>query len=164
MRGKAALAVYHCNSTVPIHRTTTTTFTMTLTGSCMCGGISYSADVENYTSALCHCVDCQKWSGGAFTSNAVVPRTSFKVTKGTPKSYDAVGASGKVNKHFFCPTCGSGLYTELEVLPDMTCIKAGGLDNGGAELKGKIDVEFYVKDRPVYVGAVDGAKQEPAFG
>lgn len=59
--------------------------------------------VDNYLAALCHCTDCQKvsihqssespprrtcmtdkkkWTGGAFTSNAVVPRSSFKVTKG----------------------------------------------------------------------------------
>lgn len=58
--------------------------------------------VDKYLSALCYCIDCQKvnttkslehdcsqrspnnkqWTGGASTSNAVVPRTSFKVTKG----------------------------------------------------------------------------------
>ncbi|KAJ5614380.1 hypothetical protein N7528_008034 [Penicillium herquei] len=137
---------------------------MAITGSCMCGSIHYSADVDKYLSALCHCTDCQKWSGGAFTANAVVPRTSVKVTKGTPSSYDAVGNSGKVNKHFFCPTCGSGLYTELEVMPDMTCIKAGSLDNKEANMGGKIDIEFYVKDRPSYLAPVEGAKQEPMFG
>jgi hypothetical protein len=85
---------------------------------------------------LIACLDCQKWTGGPYTSNAVVPRTSFKVTKGKPaphntidcaenpsgkpKDYDAVGASGKINKHWFCANCGSSLYTELEVMPDMT--------------------------------------------
>ncbi|KAJ6114599.1 Glutathione-dependent formaldehyde-activating enzyme/centromere protein V [Penicillium sp. IBT 16267x] len=137
---------------------------MTITGSCMCGAIHYAAEVDKYLAALCHCTDCQKWSGGAFTSNAVVPRNSFKVTKGTPASYDAVGNSGKINKHFFCSNCGSGLYTELEVMPDMTCVKAGGLDNKEAYLNGKIDIEFYVKDRPSYLAAVEGAKQEPMFG
>jgi hypothetical protein len=78
---------------------------------------------------------------------------------GTCTSYDAKGASGKINKHFFCPTCGSGIYTELEIMPDMTCVKAGTLDNKGAELNGKIDVELYVKDRTGYLSAVDGAKQ-----
>ncbi|KAJ9485094.1 hypothetical protein VN97_g8262 [Penicillium thymicola] len=137
---------------------------MTFTGSCMCGGVTYAVEVDTYLAALCHCTDCQKWSGGAFTSNAVVPRTSFKVTKGTPNSYNAVGNSGKINKHFFCPTCGSSIYTELEIMPDMTCIKAGTLDGGEANLKGKVDVEFYVKDRPAYLAAVEGAKQEQLLG
>jgi len=94
----------------------------------------------------------------------VVPRTSFKVTSGTPKTYDAVGDSGKVNKHFFCGTCGSGLYTELEVMSDVTCVKAGGLDGGAASLGGKVGVEFYTKDRVSYLGEVQGAKQERVFG
>ncbi|KAF3390239.1 hypothetical protein F1880_009253 [Penicillium rolfsii] len=137
---------------------------MTITGSCMCGGVTYAVEADNYLAALCHCTDCQKWAGGAFTSNAVVPRNSFKVTKGTPTVYDAIGDSGKINKHFFCPTCGSSLYTELEVMPDNTCIKAGTLDGGEANLRGKVDIEFYVKDRPSYLAAVEGAKQEQAFG
>ncbi|KAJ5555119.1 Glutathione-dependent formaldehyde-activating enzyme/centromere protein V [Penicillium sp. DV-2018c] len=137
---------------------------MTFTGSCMCGGITYAIDADKYLAALCHCVDCQKWTGGAFTSNAVVPRASVKVTKGTPNSYDAIGDSGKINKHFFCPTCGSSLYTELEIMPDMTCVKAGTLDGGEANLGGKVDVEFYAKDRPSYLAPVAGAKQEQMLG
>ncbi|KAJ5111336.1 hypothetical protein N7532_001871 [Penicillium argentinense] len=137
---------------------------MVLTGSCMCGGVHYTAEVDEYLSALCHCTDCQKWTGGAFTSNAIVPRTSFKVTKGNCTSYDATGASGKINKHFFCPTCGSSIYTELEIMPKETCVKAGTLDNKDAHLKGKIDVELYVKDRPSYLPAIPGAKQEQMLG
>ena len=92
----------------------------------------------------------------------VVPRKSFSVTKGSPRSYDAVGASGKVNKHWFCGTCGSGLYTELEVMPDQTCVKSGSLDGGAADHP--IAVEFYTKDRLSYVKETQGAKQVPQFG
>lgn len=137
---------------------------------------------EPEVTALCHCLDCQKWTGGPYTSNAVVPRTAFSVTQGnhsfsvpcmspmltvdigTPKSYDAVGASGKINKHFFCGTCGSSLYTELEVMPEVTCVKAGSLDGGAASLGNKIGVEFYTKDRVSYLTEISGAKQEKAFG
>ncbi|CRK25666.1 hypothetical protein BN1723_013652, partial [Verticillium longisporum] len=112
---------------------------MTTKGSCACGAIAYQFEGEALAKALCHCIDCQKWTGGAFTSNAVVPRTAFSVTKGTPRTWDAVAASGKINKHFFCGDCGSSLYTELEVLPDVTCVKAGGLDGGAASLDGGHD-------------------------
>lgn len=83
---------------------------------------------------------------------------------GTPKSYDITGDSGKNNRHFFCPECGSSLYTQLDVMPDKTIIKAGGLDGGEAALKNKVDVEFYVKDRVPYLAAAGGAKQEQRFG
>jgi len=130
----------------------------------MCGAIKYEYTGEPAVTALCHCLDCQKWTGGAYTSNVVVPRTAFQVTSSTkPKEYDAVGNSGKVNKHFFCGTCGSGLYTELEVMPDVTCVKAGGLDGGKADI-GVPGVEFYTKDRVSFAKECEGAKQEPVFG
>jgi len=131
-------------------------------GSVMLRTSANGSSGEPATTALCHCTDCQKWSGGAYTANVVVPRTNFKVTKGTPKTWDAKGDSGKINKHFFCGNCGSSLYTELEVMPDVTCVKSGGLDGGAANHK--VAVEFYNKDRLGYTTPVEGANQMPAFG
>lgn len=93
-----------------------------------------------------------------------MPREKFRVTSGTPKTWDVIGDSGKINKHHFCDQCGSSLYTLLEIMPDVTIIKAGTLDGGAASLGGKIGVEFYTKDRVSYLHDVAGAKQEPAFG
>jgi len=67
----------------------------------------------------------------------------------------------KINKHFFCATCGSSLSTELEVMPDITCVKAEGLDGGAANLGRKSRVEFNAGDQPLYLRACDGAKSEP---
>lgn len=44
--------------------------------------------------------DAARLPGAAYTSNVVVPRGNFKVTKGKPKDYDAKGNSGKINKHW----------------------------------------------------------------
>lgn len=49
-------------------------------------------------------------------------------------------------------------------MPDVTCVKAGGLDEGKASLEGKVTVEFYCKDRVSYLTDVNGADQKPAFG
>ncbi|KDN67153.1 putative glutathione-dependent formaldehyde-activating enzyme [Colletotrichum sublineola] len=143
---------------------------MGLRGSCMCKAVKYESDCQK----VCVISTCPghteqradldtQWSGSAFTSNAVVPRASFKVTQGEPKFYDIVGDSGKNNRHFFCSNCGSSLYTELDLMPDVTCIKAGGLDDGKASLDGKPAVEFYCKDRVSYLTDVKSAEQKPAF-
>ncbi|KAF4966545.1 hypothetical protein FSARC_5787 [Fusarium sarcochroum] len=137
---------------------------MALTGSCMCGAIAYKSTSDAEITALCHCLDCQKWTGGAFTSNAVIPEDSFSVTKGTPKQYDVTGASGKINHHFFCGDCGSSLYTRLDIMAGKIIIKAGGLDEGKANLDNKIGVEFYCRDRVSYLQSAEGAKQEHLFG
>lgn len=49
-------------------------------------------------------------------------------------------------------------------MPDVTCVKSGGLDGGAANLGGKIGVEFYTKDRVSYLHDLADAKQESAFG
>ncbi|KAE9376317.1 hypothetical protein N431DRAFT_367329 [Stipitochalara longipes BDJ] len=135
---------------------------MSTKGSCMCGAVKYEFTGEPAAKALCHCTDCQKWSGSTFTSNVGIPRSSFTLLSGKEalKTYDTIGDSGKINKHYFCSNCGSSLYTELEVMPTMMFIKAGGLDGGKTDL-GHVDVELYVKDRVGFLGAVEGAKQDP---
>jgi hypothetical protein len=55
------------------------------------------------------------------------------------------------------------LYTELEVMPEATIIKAGTLDGGAASLGGKVAVEFYTKDRVSYLSGCEGAKQMKAL-
>ena len=130
------------------------------------------------TTALCHCLDCRKWTGAAFTSNVVVARNSFRVIEGTPKSFEIVAASGKLNTKWvcfingvkvghgtfclqnpkFCPSCGSSLWSDLEIEPDLTFIKSGGLDNGAADHN--IAAELYVKNRLSYAQPVPGADQK----
>lgn len=50
-------------------------------------------------------------------------RKELTPSTGEPKYYDITGDSGKKNRHFFCSGCGSSLYTELDLMPDVTCIK-----------------------------------------
>ncbi|OQV07814.1 hypothetical protein CLAIMM_12187 [Cladophialophora immunda] len=78
----------------------------------------------------------------------------------TPKAFDIVGDSGKVNRHYFCGNCGSSLYCELEAMPDNTVIKAGSLDQPDVK---EMQAELYVKDRVSYMKPIEGAKQVPAF-
>jgi hypothetical protein len=49
-------------------------------------------------------------------------------------------------------------------MPDVTSVKAGGLDGGTASLGNNIGVEFYSKDGVGYLQGVGSAKREPAFG
>ncbi|KAF7954142.1 hypothetical protein EAE96_005274 [Botrytis aclada] len=132
-------------------------------GSCLCDDIQYEYTGEPTLTALCYCQACQKWCGATSSSNVLVPRTQFKLLKGTPKTFEIPGDSGKINKRSFCGNCGSSLFGELELMPQFIGIKAGSLDNGAADY-GKVGTEFYTEKRPSFCKAVDGAKQEPRFG
>src|SRR5207253_2651061 len=58
----------------------------------------------------CHCRDCQRTSGGAFTPVVYVPAKAFKITKGSPRYYSTPSDMVGHNKRGFCPECGSRLF------------------------------------------------------
>ena len=45
------------------------------TGSCLCKAIQYEITGDPVVTNLCHCLNCQKWSGSAFTSFGAYPKT-----------------------------------------------------------------------------------------
>ncbi|KAF1354784.1 Mss4-like protein [Delphinella strobiligena] len=106
-----------------------------LCGSCLCGKIGISYDKEPEMKALCHCTDCQKISGSAFSSNFVVPGEGFKVT-GSPKVFTKKADSGKTIHTYFCGDCGSTLYRDGDNFPGMKIVKAGVLDGGALDAAG----------------------------
>ncbi|PQE06006.1 hypothetical protein CJF30_00004932 [Rutstroemia sp. NJR-2017a BBW] len=132
-------------------------------GSCLCGQIVFEYTGEPSITALCHCHACQKWCGATSSSNLIVPREQFKLLKGTPNTFEIPGDSGKINKRSFCGNCGSSLFGELELMPEIVGIKAGSLDNGAADYR-TVMTEFYTNERLSFCKAIDGAKQEPLFG
>jgi len=97
-------------------------------GGCLCGQVRFSVTDDNPTVALCHCTHCQKLTGSAFSLNALSPREKFSVS-GSMKSYDDVGDSGKPLKRWFCPECGSPIWTDAEAMPDTAIVKGGCFDD-----------------------------------
>ncbi|RDA88689.1 hypothetical protein CP532_4039 [Ophiocordyceps camponoti-leonardi (nom. inval.)] len=88
----------------------------------------------------------------------------MKETKtGQVKAWDVTDVNGHANRRFFCPNCGSGLYTELDLLPDYACIKAGSLHGRAAGLDGEVDFELYAQNRVDYLRPCSGARQEAFF-
>ena len=48
----------------------------TITGGCLCGKIRYHADAEPAFVGLCHCHDCQKFTGSAFAAVIGLPKAA----------------------------------------------------------------------------------------
>jgi hypothetical protein len=101
-----------------------------ITGRCLCGNITYSADAEPVVQAVCHCEDCQRQTGGPFTVVVGVPRSAFTVEGDTLASFATVGEDhGGESQRHFCTTCGAPVFSIAAVLPDVALIKAGSLDD-----------------------------------
>jgi hypothetical protein len=80
------------------------------TGGCLCGAIRYEVSAEPMMMFNCHCRDCQRTTGTAFTPVIYVPAEAFRITQGSPHYYSTSSDMGGRNKRGFCPECGSRLF------------------------------------------------------
>ena len=99
---------------------------MELTGQCLCGAVRYKSTGTPVRRFVCHCRDCQRSGGGAFHVGLTVPRDGFILT-GEARAYRSAGNSGRGVARYFCPTCGSGLFNEIEFASGVVAIKVGTL-------------------------------------
>lgn len=106
---------------------------MSQTGQCLCGAITYEIDNPPAQTGICHCKNCQRQAGSAYSTLAVVPATEFRFTKGEPKLYmDGDTESGNAVERHFCGNCGSPIYSALDAMPGIKILKTGTLDDTSA--------------------------------
>ena len=105
-----------------------------LKGSCLCGAIQFTVSQPVTELRACHCRDCQRVSGTGASIGAPVPKAAFRITQGKPKRYTRTSSSGRILHRYFCGDCGSPLYSEREISPEIVNVRAGSLDES-ADLK-----------------------------
>jgi len=66
-------------------------------GGCLCGAVRFSVKGAPLRVGLCHCQDCRRTSGSAFTFFGVWPRSA----------YEGAGELGTFEGRSFCSVCGS---------------------------------------------------------
>jgi hypothetical protein len=98
-----------------------------LTGGCLCGAVRFTTTAEPQMTFVCHCRDCQKFSGSAFGALVVFPREEVTIT-GTMKSFTSLGGSGKPIVRHFCPECGSSIAEEAGAAPGRMVLNVGTFD------------------------------------
>ena len=98
-------------------------------GHCLCGEIAYEFDGDPLMSGVCHCKNCQRQAGTAFSVLAGVASANFRLTKGELKVYEDTGDSGNKVLRKFCGNCGSPIVSALSGQADTVYIKAGTLDD-----------------------------------
>ncbi|MBY5566429.1 GFA family protein [Rhizobium leguminosarum] len=113
-------------------------------GSCLCGAVAYRVEGEPLRTGLCHCADCRKSSGSAFTFFAVWPRQAFSY------SGDIATFSGRS----FCPVCGSRLFCLQEAAVE---IRLGSLDSAPTDLMPSYEV--WIKRREPWLNPLPSAGQ-----
>jgi hypothetical protein len=101
------------------------------TGGCLCGAIRYRVAGDPVAVSICHCGNCQRNSGSAFSVNVIFPKHAMTMT-GTPATYVDKGDTGAGVVRVFCATCGTPLESR-SIMSSVAhvVIKAGTFDDPG---------------------------------
>jgi hypothetical protein len=103
--------------------------------SCTCGQLNLTCvgpDPERRS--LCHCKNCQRQTGSAFSIQATFPKEQVKIDgKSTTWKFPVEGAPPVTYRncsrtgatYHFCPTCGSTVYYVLDETPQNIGVKIG---------------------------------------
>lgn len=96
----------------------------TRTASCSCGQLRLACEGEPVRVSICHCLECQKRTGGVFATQARFPREHVTI-EGRSTRWTRAGDSGQSATFHFCPVCGSTVYWEPADAPDLVTVAAG---------------------------------------
>src|SRR6266498_4369780 len=105
--------------------------TTPFSGGCACGAIHYTSTAEPVLMLHCHCRDCQRSSGGPFSSFVIVPTEAFKLTQGSLRFHDSPSEAGGKTHRGFCPACGSPVVVKADAAPKLDAVRTASLDEIG---------------------------------
>ena len=121
-----------------------------LSGSCLCGDISFEVKGAPQGSSMCHCGQCRKQSGGVWSS-AFVPEDDLKISGGV-SWFEASDTA----KRGSCPRCGSFLFWKAHD-EDTISFALGAID-GDTGLT--LEKHIFVADKGDYYDIADGVPQK----
>jgi hypothetical protein len=100
---------------------------MKIEGSCHCGKITYEAHVNPEKAGMCHCTDCQTFSGAPFRASVPARVADFHLLSGTLKTYVKTADTGTKRVQAFCGDCGSPIYATAFENPTLYNLRLGAV-------------------------------------
>jgi hypothetical protein len=102
-----------------------------LKGGCLCGAVRYEVRGAPFLLTACHCLNCQKRTGSAYSMNLTVRREDFAITEGAPAEIEQVSPSGTPTTQLHCGACYARLASLPSRLPHTASVRPGTLDDTG---------------------------------
>ena len=131
----------------------------TISGSCLCGEVSYQYTGDVKVFQYCHCSRCKKFTGSAHASNIIIDPKNFQWLSGE----NSVGRFELPDvNHFatsFCKNCGSSLPWQTKS-GTAVVIPAGTLDD---DPKIKPIHNIFYKNRAAWYEEVGDLKKYDEF-
>jgi hypothetical protein len=101
-----------------------------ISGSCQCGGVTYTLSEPPIVVVACHCRQCQKLSTSAFSITAMVDAGAIAF-EGEMREWRRVAQSGNISAAKLCATCGNHLYHYNPADPGRIMLKPSTLSDTG---------------------------------
>lgn len=98
-----------------------------LGGSCLCGGVAFRVTGPFLRASCCHCHNCQKRTGSAFSVQGRVAQEHFELLSGADLLHTFVPNPDSRPK-VFCSRCGSSLFSGDPLVDQEVSIRFGSLD------------------------------------
>jgi hypothetical protein len=104
----------------------------TYDGGCTCGHVRYRLTSRPMWVNACHCTWCQRETGGAFATNALIEADRVELTgSGAPKMTNTPSASGAGQMIWRCPKCRIAVWSNYSGSGDkVRFVRVGTLDHG----------------------------------
>ena len=122
---------------------------------CYCGAVALSSGAAAQGVVHCHCGQCRRLSGGAFTTWVSLPKQAVQLS-GT-ESLVAFNATSNVMRHF-CSVCGSHVFTADRRYPKVLGVPAGIIES---HLASEPKAHYFVSHKAAWHTISDGL---PQFG
>ena len=84
--------------------------TATRRAACSCGQLTVTTQGEPARNSVCHCLNCKRRTGTAFSWNATFEETQVEVA-GEHASYTRSSEEGFWARHHFCSVCGTRVFS-----------------------------------------------------
>ena len=119
-------------------------------GGCLCGAVTVTAVLPKPEMQLCHCKQCQTWTGGG-PLTAIRAKDIVLTGEENIQTYRASDHGERA----FCKTCGSTIYWKLQGKPP-AFLPVGLLEDQSGIT---VTEEIFVDHRPDWLPAHAGASQ-----
>jgi len=91
---------------------------------CSCGQLAAICEGEPVRVSVCHCLECKRRSGSAFSNNARFQDANVSF-EGRSKEYTRVSDAGNRVIYSFCPECGTTVHYRIDAQPGLIAIPVG---------------------------------------
>lgn len=124
-------------------------------GGCSCGAVRYRLKRAPMFVHCCHCLDCQKQTGGAFAINAIVEASEVELLGAVPEAVSMPTESGRPHDVHRCAACRVALWSDYGRRRVMLFLRVATLDAPHAF---EPDVHIFTRSKVPWVRLPEGAR------